>query len=80
MCQGNYFAFSVKINFCYRQTKCVDDQDEFHLRVLKSFSKVFIKSLLKSFSKVSILSIAIYSSELLMICEGNMLVRKKNYI
>ena len=26
--QGNYFATSVKLNFCYRQTHCIDDQDK----------------------------------------------------
>ena len=29
MYQDNYFAVSVKINFCQRQTKCIDDQDKF---------------------------------------------------
>ena len=29
MYQGNYFVVSVKINFCQRQTKCIDDQDKF---------------------------------------------------
>ena len=29
MHQNNYFIVSVKINFCYRQTKCIDDQDKF---------------------------------------------------
>ena len=28
-CQCHYFAVSVKINFCQRQTKCIDDQDKF---------------------------------------------------
>ena len=28
--QDNYFVVSVKINFCYRQTTCTDDQDKFH--------------------------------------------------
>ena len=27
--QGNYFAVSVKINFCQIQTHCIDDQDKF---------------------------------------------------
>ena len=27
--QENYFAVSAKINFCSRQTKCIDDQDKF---------------------------------------------------
>ena len=26
--QDNYFVVSVKINFCWRQTKCIDDQDK----------------------------------------------------
>ena len=25
----NYFAISVKVNFCQRQTHCIDDQDKF---------------------------------------------------
>ena len=29
MYQDNYFVVSVKINFCQRQTKCIDDQDKF---------------------------------------------------
>ena len=29
MYQENYFVVSVKINFCQRQTKCIDDQDKF---------------------------------------------------
>ena len=29
MYQDNYFAVSEKINFCQRQTKCIDDQDKF---------------------------------------------------
>ena len=29
MHQNNYLIVSVKINFCYRQTKCIDDQDKF---------------------------------------------------
>ena len=29
MYQDNYFVASVKINFCQRQTKCIDDQDKF---------------------------------------------------
>ena len=29
MYQDNYFVFSVKISFCERQTKCIDDQDKF---------------------------------------------------
>ena len=29
MHQDNYFVVSVKINFCQRQTKCIDDQDKF---------------------------------------------------
>ena len=29
MYQDNYFFVSVKINFCQRQTKCIDDQDKF---------------------------------------------------
>ena len=27
--QDNYFVVSVNINFCLRQTKCIDDQDKF---------------------------------------------------
>ena len=27
--QDNYFIISVKINFYYRQTHCIDDQDKF---------------------------------------------------
>ena len=27
--QDNYFATSVKLNFCWRQTHCIDDQDKF---------------------------------------------------
>ena len=27
--QNNYFVVSVKINICQRQTKCIDDQDNF---------------------------------------------------
>ena len=41
MCQGNYFAVSVKTNFCYRQTKCVDDQDE--LQSVKDTDNEFIQ-------------------------------------
>ena len=26
--QDNYFTISVKLNFCYRQTHCIDDQDK----------------------------------------------------
>ena len=26
--QDNYFATSVKLNFCYRQTHCIDNQDK----------------------------------------------------
>ena len=29
MYQDNYFAVSEKINFCQRQTKCINDQDKF---------------------------------------------------
>ena len=29
MYQDNYFVVSVKINFCQRQTKCIDDEDKF---------------------------------------------------
>ena len=29
MYQDNYFVVSVKINFCLRQTHCIDDQDKF---------------------------------------------------
>ena len=29
MYQDNCFVVSVKINFRYRQTKCIDDQDKF---------------------------------------------------
>ena len=29
MYQKNYFVVSVKIKFCYGQTKCIDDQDKF---------------------------------------------------
>ena len=25
--QDNYFFFCVKLNFCWRQTHCIDDQD-----------------------------------------------------
>ena len=27
--QDNYFVVSVKLNFCQRQTNCIDDQDKF---------------------------------------------------
>ena len=27
--QDKYFAVSVKLNFCQRQTHCIDDQDKF---------------------------------------------------
>ena len=27
--QDNYFLVSVKLNFCQRQTHCIDDQDKF---------------------------------------------------
>ena len=27
--QGNYFGVSVKLNFCQRQTHCINDQDKF---------------------------------------------------
>ena len=27
--QDNYFAVSVKLNFCQRQTHCIDNQDKF---------------------------------------------------
>ena len=26
--QDNYFAVSVKLNFCQRQTHCIDDEDK----------------------------------------------------
>ena len=26
--QNNYFVFSSKLNFCWRQTNCVDDEDK----------------------------------------------------
>ena len=26
--QDNYFVVSVKVNFCWRQTSCIDDQDK----------------------------------------------------
>ena len=29
MYQDNYFVVSVKINFCQRQTNCMEDQDKF---------------------------------------------------
>ena len=29
MYQDKYFVASVKVNFCQRQTKCIDDQDKF---------------------------------------------------
>ena len=29
MYQDNYFVVSVKKTFCWRQTKCIDDQDKF---------------------------------------------------
>ena len=29
LCQNNYFVVSVKVNFCQRQTHCIDDQDKF---------------------------------------------------
>ena len=29
MYQDNYFVVSAKINFCQRETKCIDDQDKF---------------------------------------------------
>ena len=29
MYQDNYFVVSVKIKFCQRQAKCIDDQDKF---------------------------------------------------
>ena len=29
MYQDNYFVVSIKINFCQRQTNCIDDQDKF---------------------------------------------------
>ena len=29
MYQDNYFAVSVKINFCQRRTKCIDDEIKF---------------------------------------------------
>ena len=28
MYQGNYFTVSVKRNFCWRRTHCIDDQDK----------------------------------------------------
>ena len=28
--QDNYFVVGVKLNFCSRQTHCIDDQDKFH--------------------------------------------------
>ena len=28
MYQDNYFVVSVKLNFCQRQTHCIDDQDK----------------------------------------------------
>ena len=28
MYQDNYFVVGVKINFCWRQTKCIDDQSK----------------------------------------------------
>ena len=27
--QHNYFVVSLKLNFCYRQTHCIDDQGKF---------------------------------------------------
>ena len=29
LCSIDDFVVSVKINFCQRQTKCIDDQDKF---------------------------------------------------
>ena len=29
MYQDNYFVVSVKIDFCWRQTKCIDNKDKF---------------------------------------------------
>ena len=28
--QDNYFVVIVKLNFCQRQTHCIDDQDKVH--------------------------------------------------
>ena len=28
LCQDNYFAIEIKLNFCQRQTDCIDDQDK----------------------------------------------------
>ena len=29
LCSTDDFVVNVKINFCWRQTKCIDDQDKF---------------------------------------------------
>ena len=38
MNQDNYFVVSVKINFCQRQTKCIDDQDKFQSVAMNSLN------------------------------------------
>ena len=40
LCSINDFVVSVKINFCQRQTKCIDDQDKF--RSVKDTDNEFI--------------------------------------
>ena len=39
MYQDNPFVVSVKINFCQRKTKCIDDQDKF--QAVKDFDNEF---------------------------------------
>ena len=44
MYQDNYFVVSVNINFCQRQAKCIDDQDQFQsVKGTDKYSKKVLK-------------------------------------
>ena len=61
MYQGNYFVVSVKINFCQRQIKCIDDQDKF--QSVKDTENEFTECQTprKKFQSIGILSVSLHA-------------------
>ena len=59
--QDNYFVVSVKINFCQRQTDCIDDQDKF--QPVKDAHSEFTKCQTprKKLQSIGISSVSLYS-------------------
>ena len=78
MYQDNYFAVSEKINLCWRQTKCIDDQYKF--QCVKDTDNEFTECQTprKKLQSIGVQKQKLQLSKAFVTCKNFILLSKKN--